>query len=133
MAATHDDELLTIDDTARLLKVSRMTVHRWLKAGRLAGVRVGPKAVRIRRGDLVRAMQPLAAAPGTADQSRATVHPDIASIPPPTDDEVRRTLAAIDAARALGDRIRARLGDQPLEESWPIIREAREERSRRLL
>lgn len=78
-------------------------------------------------------MKPLPTAPAAGGQSRPGIHPDVASIPPLTDEEVRRTLAAIDSARALGERIRARLGDQHFEESWPIIREAREERSRQLL
>ena len=41
-------ELLTVDETARLLKVAPVTVRRYIAEGRLPAVRVG-RAVRVRR------------------------------------------------------------------------------------
>ena len=43
---------------AKLLKVSRVTVHRWLKQGQLRAYHVGPRAVRINRQDLQRVIVP---------------------------------------------------------------------------
>ncbi len=131
MAADPEIDLLTVAEAARLLKVSRVTLHRWVKQGRLPACHVGPRAVRIRRGDLDKMVTPV---------RREEVQPMNEAMPlvtpitvrPPTEEEVRRGLAALEAAEALGERILARRGGQPLEESWPMIREAREERSKQL-
>ncbi|MFN8558270.1 MAG: helix-turn-helix domain-containing protein [Dehalococcoidia bacterium] len=47
MVAGRDGDLLTLAEAARLLRVSRITVHRWVQRGRLPSYRVGPKAIRI--------------------------------------------------------------------------------------
>lgn len=46
------DDLLTIAEAADLLSVSTVTVSRWRRQGRLPTLKVGPRAVRIRRADL---------------------------------------------------------------------------------
>src|SRR5919204_6841242 len=43
-----------ISEAARLLGVNRVTVWRWVAAGRLPVWRVGPRTVRVRREDLQR-------------------------------------------------------------------------------
>ena len=50
----EDDELLTVDEVARRLKVHPETVRRWLRADQLHGVRFGGKRTgyRIRMSDL---------------------------------------------------------------------------------
>lgn len=53
-----ETDLLTIPEAAEVLKVSAVTVSRYLKQGRLPAFRVGPRAVRIRRGDLDRLLTP---------------------------------------------------------------------------
>ena len=53
-------ELLTVQETARLLKVTPITIRRHIAAGRLPAVRVG-RAVRIRRealGEFVTPVRP---------------------------------------------------------------------------
>lgn len=45
------DSLMTVAEVAEVLRVSRMTVYRLIKAGELAALRVG-KNYRIRRQDL---------------------------------------------------------------------------------
>ncbi|MDP9370239.1 MAG: helix-turn-helix domain-containing protein, partial [Chloroflexota bacterium] len=57
-----DGDLLTMAEAAEALKVSQVTVARWLKQGRLPSYRLGPRAVRIRRADLASALSP--ATPG---------------------------------------------------------------------
>ena len=52
MATPDGDDLLTIAEAAELLKVSAVTVSRWRRQGRLPTLKVGPRAVRIRRADL---------------------------------------------------------------------------------
>ncbi len=131
MHAERDADLLTIAEAARWLRVSTVTLHRWLKTGRLPAYRIGPRAVRIRREDLMRMVTPT-----TPEEARAAAEPQSpavqATVRPLTDEEKRRTLAALATARELGERILARRGGQPLDESWPIIRAAREQRSRQL-
>jgi len=45
------DEYLTPEEISKLLKVTRLTVYRWIKEGKLKAVKAG-RAVRIRREDL---------------------------------------------------------------------------------
>jgi excisionase family DNA binding protein len=51
-------ELLTVQDTARLLKVSTVTVRRFIADGKLAAVRVG-KGVRVHREAIDRLATPV--------------------------------------------------------------------------
>ncbi len=48
-----EDLLLTVDEVARLMRVSNMTVYRLIKSGQMAAIRVG-KNYRIRRRDVER-------------------------------------------------------------------------------
>ncbi len=46
-----DPELLSVEDVTRILKVSRATVQRWCRDGKLPAAKIG-KSYRIRREDL---------------------------------------------------------------------------------
>jgi excisionase family DNA binding protein len=46
------EELLTVSDVAERLKVNPQTVRNWIDRGELAGIRVGPRRVRVRSCDL---------------------------------------------------------------------------------
>lgn len=49
-----DDDLVTADEVAELLKVTPVTVRRWVKNGRLPAVRLaGLRALRFRFADVV--------------------------------------------------------------------------------
>jgi excisionase family DNA binding protein len=50
-------ELLTVQETAKILKVSQMTVRRYIASGKLSAVRIG-RTVRIRREALENAIEP---------------------------------------------------------------------------
>jgi len=127
----HDSELLTIAEATRLLKVGRTTLHRWLKAGRLRAYHIGPKAVRIRRGDLAAVMQPVSGGEVSAVKETQLL-PVQTTIRPLTDEEVERGRAALAASQAHIARMLAARGGEPFAPSWSLIREAREERERRL-
>ena len=47
------DEVLTVDEVARYLRVHPMTVQRWCRTGELPAAKIG-RAYRIKRGDLDR-------------------------------------------------------------------------------
>jgi excisionase family DNA binding protein len=121
----NDLDLLTLGEAATLLKVSVVTLRRWIKQGRLPAYHVGPRKVRIKRSDLTRAFTP-------------TYHEEVSAMPeripvrPLTDAEVRAGLEALKESAALIERLRERRKGQPLAPSWPVIRQEREARSKRL-
>jgi excisionase family DNA binding protein len=133
MTTDHDSELLTIAEAAKLLKVSTITLHRWLKAGRLTAYHVGPKAVRIRRRDLEGLLTPIHRREVTAMQEHEPhTTQGQTRIRPLTDEEVQRGWEAFKASEALLAEQLARRGGVPFAASWPLIREARDEREQRL-
>lgn len=129
MTVGHLDDLLTLAEAARLLKVSRATLHRWIRQGRLPAFHVGPRAVRVRQADVAKLVRPNAEAEESHLLS-ADGGPQL--FPLPTAEQVQRALAAMERARAMGKRILAERGGVPLEESWPLIRESRDERASRI-
>jgi excisionase family DNA binding protein len=130
----QDSELLTIAEATRLLKVGRSTLHRWLRTGRLRAYHVGPKAVRIRRSDLTALMQPIDSRNPRhrVERQSTSNHVLQTAIRPLTDEEVQRGLAALKQAKEHTDRMLAERGGKPLDPSWPLIREAREQRSEQI-
>ena len=52
-AAASSDQLISIDEVARLLSVSKMTLYRWDKSGILKKVEIGGKR-RYRKSDIER-------------------------------------------------------------------------------
>ena len=129
-------EWLSIGEAVRQLKVGRTTLHRWVKQGRLTTYRVGPKAVRIRRADLERLITPVVDAGAEVATMKETLptpmHTSSATIRPLTDEQQQRALAALKAAQEFRARLLATRGGKPFDESWPLIRAAREERSDQL-
>ena len=136
-STTSDPDLLTTAEAAKLLKVSPVTILRWLKQGRLPAYRLGPRAVRIRRADVQALLRPAfgshvapESVPTAAYEHDPSVidHELVASLKPLTEEEKAEALAAMRAARELQQRILTRRGGRPLPPSWPLIRQAREER-----
>ena len=128
---THDLDLLTVEEAADILRVSRPTIRRWVKAGRLPAIRVGPRHLRIRRGELTRV------------EKRATPEtPSASGEGAETDEELleggRRLKAYLEREDFSGspwilsvrqhllDMLEAR-GGMLLPSSVPLIREARDE------
>lgn len=127
-----EGDFLTVREAVRLLKISRGTVHRWIKQGRLPAYRVGPKKVRILGRDLVRLITP-AVRGEVWPVKEAMPIPTRLSVRPLGDEEAQRGLRALEAARALGRRILARREGRPFPDSTQLIRKAREERTKQLL
>ncbi len=46
------DDILTIQEVAKALKVSKRTVYRWIEAGDLKAARIGRKTYRVFESDL---------------------------------------------------------------------------------
>ena len=126
MSADLHSDLLTIGEAARLLKVSTVTVQRWLKQGRLPAYRVGPRAVRIRRQDLAALLTPARRTEGEATPAQLQT-----TIRPLTKEEIQRGLETLKRSQELIAEMLAERGGVPFDESWPLIREERERRSER--
>jgi excisionase family DNA binding protein len=120
-----DLDLLTLTEAATLLKVSVVTLRRWIKQGRLPAYHVGPRKVRINRSDLSKTFTP-------TNQEEVSAMPERSTIRPLTDVEVRAGLEALQESRAFIERLQERRKGQPLAPSWPLIRQDREARSKRL-
>ena len=58
MTSVREPEYYTVVQAARILDVSRTTVWRWVEEGLLSAYRIGPKTIRIRKGDLDALVQP---------------------------------------------------------------------------
>ena len=52
------DDLLTVEESAKLLRVSPTTIWRLVQSGQLPAIRVGRKALRIRKSDLQAMVRP---------------------------------------------------------------------------
>lgn len=133
--ASHDSgELLTVPEAAELLKVSAVTVSRWLKQGRLPAYRVGPRAVRIRRADIDRILAPAVAMasgtrespPNTPAASGESASEGETAIPSRAD-----RLAVNEEAMALRSRILARRRGQVFASASDDLAKARQKRRKR--
>jgi excisionase family DNA binding protein len=67
-------ELLTVQETAALLKVAPITVRRFIEDGRLPAVRIG-KSVRIEKADVQQLLRPVHAAATKPRRSRSGSRP----------------------------------------------------------
>jgi len=48
------ERILTIDEVAKLMKVSLKTVYRWINAGQLPAAKIGYKTYRVFENDLIK-------------------------------------------------------------------------------
>ncbi|MBI2865236.1 MAG: helix-turn-helix domain-containing protein [Chloroflexi bacterium] len=130
MAVDPNTDLVTIDEAANLVGVSAVTIARWLKQGRLAGYRVGPRRIRIRRADLARLFTLL---PGGKSNDLAEEQPDPAGIvlPPLSAEEIERRLQASREAKALREAVMERRRGEVLPPAWKLISQARRKRQPR--
>jgi excisionase family DNA binding protein len=120
-----DLDLLTLTEAAKLLKVSVVTLRRWIKQGRLPAYHVGPRKLRIKRRDLTKAFTP-------TYQEEVSAVPERITVRPLTDAEVSQGLEALKESAVFIEQLRERRKEQPLAPSWPLIRQEREARSKRL-
>lgn len=139
MSTTLDNELVTVEEAAELLRVDRSTIRRWISSGALPGYRVGPRFVRVKRDDLARMITPAPTqvhqedkgrlqAPGTGGMHSvsSTEH-----IGPLTLEERERALAALEHATRFRERMREKYGEfRP--GSGALLREIRQERTEQL-
>jgi excisionase family DNA binding protein len=124
-------DFCTVAEVAGMLGVSASTVWRWVDSGKMPAVRIGPKAIRIRREDAEAAVRPVELDADEAAEGSGLVDLADANVPL-TADERERWRDAIARAEALRERILRRRKGRPLSDSVPVIRAMRRERSRHL-
>ncbi len=100
-------DLLTVAQVCRAYGVSRTTLWRWIRDGRLAADRLGPRSLRIRRGDVERLLVPVGETPAVA----------------------REQLAAIREIERLQREITRRRGGRPVSDATEALARLRDERS----
>ena len=130
MALDEHAQLLTVAEAAKLLKVSTVTLRRWLGQGLLPAYHVGPRAVRIRRSDLATVLTP-AARKGVNRMKEVLPVQTPLPTAPLSDQEAEQVLAFLERSQALVERMRERRQGTSLPPSWELIRQAREERATR--
>ena len=86
MSVDQADDLLTVKEVASLLKVSPVTIKRYLKQGYLPAYHVGPRAIRIRREDLRRLLT-------KADAREVAMKLEQQRFPSPGEEELARRQA----------------------------------------
>lgn len=126
MATTLDTELLTIAETAALLKVDRSTIRRWIDQGTLPAYRVGQRAVRVRRDDLTKVMTPARSRMQEDDEFIRFKERKM------TPEERVRWREAIDGMQRAREYVSNLRGGKRFSPSWEIINEMRDERTEQL-
>jgi excisionase family DNA binding protein len=133
MIDTQATGYVTVAEAAKRLHVSHPTVWRWIKAGKLPAYRVGPKAIRIKEGDLARLVQPIASPrEELSPMQEATSNQTTTAISPLTEEERQRGLQALAELKALRQQMLKRRGGRPFPSSVEFIHKMRDERSLQL-
>lgn len=132
MLDTQEDSV-TVAEAAKRLQVSHPTVWRWIRSGRLAAYRVGPKTIRVKEADLATLIQPVGRSREEVSTVRGTPSMQTTiDTSPLTDDERQRGLAALARLDAFQERLLASRGGQPFPSSVDLIEQLRDERAEHL-
>lgn len=95
MSKRTDSQFYTVPEAARVLDVSPVTIWRWIEADKLPAVRVGPRNIRVKKGDVESMIRP-------ARAKEVTMERDRVQIEPATGKELARRKALVD--RILANR-----------------------------
>jgi excisionase family DNA binding protein len=116
-------DLVTVQEGAALLRISRSTVFRWLKAGLLRGYRLGGRRVWLRRSELAAMVVPRDGSGGSFGREAGSARQPPER--PLSENERNQGLAAIEAAKALQERLLRERGGCVFGPAWQDIAEAR--------
>lgn len=123
------ESYLTVGQAAERLSVHPSTIRRWIDRGRLPAYRLGEKRIGVRPTDLAKLVSPRPARP--EDEGRVT-QSDRPVIPPLTKEQQQRGLQALAELERLSAEIAGRHGKFTTE-SWELLSESRDERTRDLM
>jgi excisionase family DNA binding protein len=118
--ATDQHRYYTVAGAAQLLHVSPSTVWRWIAAGRLPALRLGPKTIRIAQEDLRALEQPARRVPKEEPTSLEQLRAKLMT--PPSAEELARR-------RAVVARIKAARGERSIAPltAADLVHQARQE------
>lgn len=121
------DDLVSVRDAARVLRVSESTVWRWINEDLLPSYRVGRKRVYLKRRELTPLLRPARQKGGDmAEKERERLN--LVPMAPR-----RPGIDPVEQALTLRAKLRAKYGDQRSgPEAWEDINEARDQRTRDL-
>jgi excisionase family DNA binding protein len=119
------DDLVSVREAAKLLRISESTAWRWINQHRLPAYRVGQKRVYVKRADLATVVEPARSEDGPIVDPRA-------SAKRMTPEESKRTLAALAKLKEIQEEMLTERGGKPWIPAWKIINQQRELRSRQL-
>lgn len=120
---------LTVVQAAEHFSVHPSTIRRWIDRGRLPAYRLGEKRIGVRPSDLARLVAPR---PARLGQGGRMAQSERLVIPPLTKEQQRRGLQALAELERLSAAIADRHGTLT-PESWELLNESRDERTRDLL
>jgi excisionase family DNA binding protein len=129
MSTVINEEYATLEEAARILQVHKATIRRWIDAGLLPSYRMGRRRLLIKRGDLANMITPARPARPNTGPVGTT---DQVVIPKLTPEQQRQMLAALETARRHSAELLKYRAGQPVPESWELLNEARDERTRQL-
>ncbi|MGI8927276.1 MAG: helix-turn-helix transcriptional regulator [Tepidiformaceae bacterium] len=129
--AGPEEGLLSVREAARVLRVSESTIWRWIGSGQLPAVRIGPKRVWLRAGDVAGMIRPVTngRAGQGAPRGDGRAMKGVSEL---TVEQQKRGLAAVESARRFQKYVLAKRGSIPWEDSAELIRQMRDERSAEL-
>jgi len=125
---TLSEPYLTVGEAAEQLSVHPSTIRRWIDRGRLAAYRLGEKRIGVRPSDLARLVAPR---PARLEHGARLAQPERLAIPPLTKEQQRRGLQALAELERFREELAARHGTR-IPESWELINQARDARTRDL-
>jgi|SRR4051812_7758731 len=118
------DELLSVPEAARFLRMSTSTIWRWIRDGYLPSYRLGGRRVRIKRSDLEAKI-----VPWEPKRKGRLAAEDIEAFLTPMSDTATDPKTAISKALAFQEELLAKRGGRLYPSSADDINEAREERT----
>ena len=97
-----DEDYVTVDEAATILRVAPSTVRRWIREGDVPAYRIGRRRVALKRGELTALVTPLRAVPEHARDAAGDEEIRHRTLTP---EEIQRGLEAMDRLQQLSKEI----------------------------
>jgi excisionase family DNA binding protein len=124
-----DEDYVTVEEAATLLRVAPSTIRRWIREGDLPAYRFGRRRVALKRADLATLITP---ARPTTTRVNTPVGDEVRATRRLTPEEKQRGLDAMKRARELRQQIFEQRGGKLFPPAWETLAELRDERTRQL-
>jgi excisionase family DNA binding protein len=129
MVTLSAEDYLTVVQAADLLQVNPSTIRRWIREGMLPAYRIGQRRVALKRSDVASLIAPVRTGEESGQAMAPEERPQFRRL---TAEEQQRGLAAVEQLKRFHRELLEERGGKPFPESWRLLDEARDERSRQL-